>query len=93
MRITWTPPTRVRDGTKVRVLVWEGASCGKEPNSVALRVSLDPGKGEWTDREYGLGSWCYLLRIENRYGGARPDITKSMERYAPIPQAPDVGRS
>ena len=92
MRITWKPPSRIRAGTKTRVTVWEGSSCGgKLPDTWERRVVVDTREGTWTDPAYGQGSWCYRLQIENRYGATRPPHSAAMQRYAPVPDAPQLG--
>ncbi|GAB3249735.1 matrixin family metalloprotease [Nocardioides dilutus] len=91
VRITWASPATVRDGTKVYVTVWKGTSCSAAPDSWERRVSVDPKAGSWTDPAYGLGTWCYLVHIENRYGAARPATGRAISRYAPVPAAPTLG--
>lgn len=88
--ISWRPPEKVRDGTRVRILVWKGSTCGGEPGLVDRSVGLAPGARTWTDPAYGTGTWCYRLRIENRYGAARKPFNRALQRYAPVPAAPVI---
>lgn len=92
VRITWKPPSRIRSGTKTRVTVWKGTSCGgKLPDTWERRAVVDTREGTWTDPSYGQGSWCFRLQIENRYGATRPPHSAAMQRYAPLPDAPQLG--
>jgi hypothetical protein len=91
VEVTWVPPATVRAATKVYVTVWQGTSCSAAPDVWELRVGVDPKTGSWRDPEFGQGSWCYLVHIENRYGAARPATGAAVARYAPVPSAPAVG--
>jgi hypothetical protein len=91
VQVTWVPPATLRDGTKVYVTVWKGTSCSAAPNRWELRVGVDPRAGSWKDPEFGQGTWCYLVHIENRDGATRPATGAAVARYAPVPAAPVVG--
>lgn len=88
VRVTWVPPASVRDGTKVFVTVWKGASCTTHPDTFERRVALDPKVRSWTDPAFGQGTWCYAVHIENRYGATQPLFGKALARFAPVPAAP-----
>lgn len=89
VRITWTPPAKVRDGTKVRITVSEVACAALQDES--YDVLVDPKAGSWTDPTFAKGTWCYRTQIRNRYGAGRPPQSAALPRYAPVPAAPDVG--
>lgn len=91
VRVTWKASSKVKVGTKVWVTVWRASSCAKAPRSWDRRVQVNPGRGTWKDPRYGKGAWCYRAEIVNRYGAGRPASVKKMDRWAPVPEAPDVG--
>lgn len=90
VRVAWKAPSRVSDGTKLWLTVWRSSSCAKAPDTWERRVEVDPRAESWSDPHYGKGSWCYRVEILNRYGAGRPPIVKEMDRWAPVPEAPDV---
>lgn len=90
VRVTWRPMDGARPGTRVVISTWRRTECGDTPPGGAIVDRVAPTAGAWVEPRFGLGEQCYQVRIENRYGAARPGVVHRREQHAPVPEAPVV---
>ena len=93
LTVTWSAPEGVRAGSKVEIGVYEASKCqgGTSDNRYGGAV-LPVGAQRWTDDTYVAqenGTYCYEVRIVNRWGLGAPPIRQQVTR-TPVPPAPPV---
>ncbi len=95
MTVTWTAPKGVRAGSKVEIGVYDASVCQGGSSDNRYGGAVLPVKAQrWVDDSYVAednGTYCYEVRIVNRWGLAAAPFRQLVTRAPVPPAAPIVG--